>query len=150
MMPHGVLCLRAVCNYIIHKQKIIKMSENIILTTGVYDVIKDHLRRKKVTVEEENRLLAELKGAKQVRRRELPADVVTVNRKVSIKDHTLDTEEELIFVGLADAKPRRKKFSILHDMALATVGYKEGDIIEWPFRGGERKIEILKVENWQN
>lgn len=84
------------------------MSENIILTTGVYDVIKDHLRRKKVTVEEENRLLAELKGAKQVRRRELPADVVTVNRKVTIKDHTLDTEEELIFVGLADAKPRRK------------------------------------------
>ncbi|MDF0718560.1 GreA/GreB family elongation factor [Kaistella sp. PBT33-4] len=126
------------------------MSENIILTTGVYDVIKDHLRRKKVTIEEENRLLAELKNAQQVRRRELPPEVVTVNRKVTIKDHTLDREEELIFVGVAEAKPKKNKFSILSDMALATVGYKVGDVIEWPFRDGERKIEILKVENWQN
>lgn len=31
-------------------------------------------------------------------------------------------------------------------MALATVGYSVGDIIEWPFKTGEKKIEILKVE----
>jgi regulator of nucleoside diphosphate kinase len=126
------------------------MSENIVLTTGIYDIIKDHLRRKKVTVEEENRLLAELKGATQVRRRDLPAEVVTVNRKVTVKDHTRDKEEELIFVPVAEARPRKNKYSILSDIALATVGYKEGDVIEWPFRDGERKIEIMKVENWQN
>ncbi|ACU06716.1 GreA/GreB family elongation factor [Flavobacteriaceae bacterium 3519-10] len=124
------------------------MSEQIILTTGIYDAIKDHVRRKKVTAEEESRILAELRGAKQVRRKELPEDVVTVDRKVRIKDHTQNKEQEYIFVGIAEAKPKRNKHSILSEMALATVGYKVGDVIEWPFEGGERKIEILKVEPW--
>ena len=124
------------------------MSEQIILTTGIYDAIKDHVRRKKVTAEEESRILAELRGAKQVRRKELPEDVVTVDRKVRIKDHTQNREQEYIFVGIAEAKPKRYKHSILSEMALATVGYKVGDVIEWPFEGGERKIEILKVEPW--
>ena len=48
------------------------MSQNIILTTGIYDAIKDHLRRKKVTKNEEVRLTSELRNAVQVRRRELP------------------------------------------------------------------------------
>ena len=126
------------------------MSNKIILTTGIYDAIKDHLRRKKVSINEEVRLASELRNAQQVRRRALPEDVVTVNRKVTIKDHSQNKEEEYIFVGVAEARPKKNKHSILSDMALATVGYKVGDVIEWPFRDGERRIEILKVENWQN
>ena len=126
------------------------MSNKIILTTGIYDAIKDHLRRKKVSPNEEVRLASELRNAQQVRRRALPEDVVTVNRKVTIKDHSQNKEEEYIFVGVAEARPKKNKHSILSDMALATVGYKVGDVIEWPFRDGERRIEILKVENWQN
>lgn len=126
------------------------MSDQIILTTGIYDAIKDHLRRKKVSHNEEVRLASELRNALQVRRRVLPEDVVTVNRKVTIKDLSQNKEEEYIFVGVAEAKPKKNKHSILSDMALATVGYKVGDVIEWPFRDGERRIEILKVENWQN
>ena len=41
------------------------MSENIILTTGIYDAIKEHLRRRKVSIEEEKRLQTELKGRKR-------------------------------------------------------------------------------------
>lgn len=47
------------------------MSEHIIVTTGIYDVIKDQLRRKRVTPEQEIRLANELKTAKQVLRRDL-------------------------------------------------------------------------------
>ena len=126
------------------------MSNKIILTTGIYDAIKDHLRRKKVSPNEEVRLAPELRNAQQVRRRALPEDVVTVNRKVTIKDHSQNKEEEYIFVGVAEARPKKNKHSILSDMALATVGYKVGDVIEWPFRDGERRIEVLKVENWYN
>jgi regulator of nucleoside diphosphate kinase len=35
----------------------------------------------------------------------------------------------------------------LSDVAVATVGRQVGDVINWPFRDGERKLEILKVEN---
>lgn len=122
------------------------MLDNIIVTTGIYDAIKDHLRRKKVSKDEENRLTGELRKAKQVLRRDLPSDIVTVDRKVTIKDHTQDFEHEYIFVASTKAKPKKNKYSILSDIALATVGYKVGDVIEWPFKEGERKIEILKVE----
>jgi len=79
------------------------MNKNIVLTTGIYDVIKDHLRRKRVSPDEEQRLTEELRNAKQVRRRELPDDVVTVNRKVVVKDHTSDQEQEYIFVSTTKA-----------------------------------------------
>ena len=125
------------------------MSQNIILTTGIYDAIKDHLRRKKVTKNEEVRLTSELRNAVQVRRRELPENVVTVDRKVTVKDHTLNKEEEYIFVGVAQKRQKKNKHSILSDMGLATMGYKVGDIVEYPFKDGERRIEILKVENWE-
>ena len=125
------------------------MSNQIVLTTGIYDVVKDYVRRKRISINEENRLIEELRDAKQVLRRDLPEDVVTVERKVTIKDHTLNEEQEYIFVPTSiKPKPRKNKYSILSDMALATVGYKVGDIINWPFKEGERKIEILKVEPW--
>ena len=75
------------------------MSEHIILTTGIYDAIKEQLRRKKVSIDEEVRLASELKTAKQVLRRDLPKDVVTVDKVVTIKDHTLNDEQEYIFVA---------------------------------------------------
>ena len=122
-------------------------TDNIILTTGIYDMIKDHVRRKKVTIEEENLLLSELKNAKQVLRRDLPDNVVTVNRKVKIMDHTSNKEQEYLFVPSTKTNPKKGKTSILSEVAVAIVGRKEGDVIEWPFKDGERKLEILKVES---
>ncbi len=122
------------------------MSQNIIVTTGIYDLIKDQIRRKRVTQAEEDILNAELKGAKQVLRRELPEDVVTVNKKVTLKDHTNNLEETYTFVDSNKEKKKKGKYAITSNIALATVGYKTGDIINWPFPDGERKIEILNVE----
>ena len=125
------------------------MSEHIIVTTGIYDAIKEHLRRRKVSIPEENRLTAELRTAKQVLRRELPQDVVTVDRVVTLKDHDTQEENEYIFVSSNRAKPKKNKHSILSDIALAVVGYKVGDVISWPFRDGDRKLEIVNVQPWQ-
>tara|TARA_R110000823_G_scaffold243818_4_gene368140 strand:+ start:9006 stop:9380 length:375 start_codon:yes stop_codon:yes gene_type:complete len=123
------------------------MSENVILTTGIYDLIKDHVRRKKVTQQEEALLLMELKEAQQVLRRDLPENVVTVNRRVKIKDHTKNKEKEYLFVATTKTNNKKGKLSILCDVAVATVGRQAGDIINWPFRDGVRKLEILGVEN---
>lgn len=110
-------------------------------------MIKDHVRRKKVTREEEDLLLLELKHAKQVLRRELPDDVVTVNRRVKIKDHTENKEKEYMFVSTTKTNNKKGKLSILCDVAVATIGRQVGDIIHWPFKDGERTLEILKVEH---
>lgn len=122
------------------------MSQNIILTTGIYDLIKDHVRRKKVTLAEEELLLKELKKASQVLRRDLPLDVVSVNRRITFRNHTSNEEKTVVFVGPKKSKPSKNKISILSDEGIAMVGYRSGQTIEWPSKKGTLNLEILKVE----
>jgi len=122
------------------------MSANIILTTGIYDLIKDHVRRRKVTKEEEEILLNELKSASQVTRKELPTDVVTIDRLVSIKKSNTNETVTVTFVSPDKAKPNKNKLSILSDIGIAVVGYKTGDVVKWPSKDGEIEYEILSVE----
>jgi regulator of nucleoside diphosphate kinase len=122
------------------------MSQNIIVTTGTYDLIKDHVRRKKVTAEEEVLLLAQLKKASQVLRRDLPEDIVSLNRRVTYKDHMNNEEKTILLVGPERAKANKNRISVLSDEGIAMVGYKVGDLIEWPAKKGNLKLEILKVE----
>ena len=122
------------------------MTTNIILTTGLYDLIKDHLRRKKVTAEQENILTKELRHAEQILRRDLADNIVTVGKKVTIKELNSNQEYQLNFVSPEKAKPKKNRHSILMDEGLATVGYKTGDIINWPTADGDKKYQILNVE----
>lgn len=120
--------------------------QEILLTTGVYDLIKDHIRRKKTTLEEEEVLLKQLKKAKQVTRKNLPLDVVTVDAKVTIKNTVTNEEEVYTFVGPDRAKRRNNTESILSTMGLALVGCKIGDVINWNFNGEDKQMEIMNVE----
>ena len=122
------------------------MTTNIILTTGLYDLIKDHLRRKKVTAEQENILTKELRHAEQILRRDLADNIVTVGKKVTIKELNSNQEYQLNFVSPQKAKPKKNRHSILMDEGLATIGYKIGDVIDWPANDGTKKYEILNVE----
>lgn len=122
------------------------MSQNIILTTGTYDLIKDHIRRKKVTPVEEELLLDQLKKASQVLRKKLPEDIVSINRRITYKDHIKNEEKTILLVGPDKVKTSKNKISVLSDEGIAMVGYKVGDIIEWPAKKGNLKLEILKVE----
>ena len=122
------------------------MTQEITLTTGIYDLIKDLIRRKKVTIQQEERLIAQLKSAKQITRKELPLDVVTVDSKVAIKN--LDTSEEEVYTFVAPARAKRKHNteSIISPMGLALVGFKTGDIVHWSLGEEEKKFEVLNVE----
>lgn len=122
------------------------MTQEIILTTGVYDLIKDHVRRKKATLKEEEVLLAQLKKAKQVTRKNLPLDVVTVDSKVTIKNIQTEEEEIFTFVAPDKAKRRNNTESILSTMGLSLVGCKIGDEVSWEFEDQEKKMQILNVE----
>jgi|SRR5690606_18017423 len=122
------------------------MSANIILTTGVYDLIKDQIKRKKFTKEQEEILLEKLKITQQVLRRELPTDVVALERKIHVKDHSTSEEMNFLLVGPKAAKVSKNKFSVLSDVGVATVGYKIGDVIQWPTEKGTKQYEILHVE----
>lgn len=123
------------------------MSETITLTTGIYDLIKDQIRRKRVSKEVEDLLTEELKTAKQVIRKELPTDVVSVGKRVTVKDHSTNKEQQYLFVSPDKAKISKGKYSVMSDVALAVIGRKEGDVVQWIFKDGEKKLEVIKVED---
>ncbi len=122
------------------------MTQEILLTTGIYDLIKDLIRRKKVTPLEEETLLLQLKKAKQLTRKNLPLDVVTVDSKVNIKNLSTNEEEIYTFVAPARAKKKNNTESIISPMGLALVGNKTGDVIKWNFGEEEKEFEITNVE----
>jgi len=122
------------------------MSQNIILTTGIYDLIKDHIRRKKTTATEEEVLKLQLKNAQQVTRKNLPEGIVTVDARVTVKNLGSGQEEIFTFVAPDKAKKRNNTESILTQAGLALVGCKVGDVINWVFEEQEKQLEILKVE----
>lgn len=119
----------------------------IILTTGLYDLLKDHLRTHKLSKYNEEKLTLELRAAQQVLKRDLPPDVVTVNKKVRVR--LLNTGEELVynFVGTTKAKRKHNTTSILSPIGIAIIGHSEGAEVEWEMPEGVVTIRIEEVSD---
>lgn len=117
----------------------------IVLTTGIYDLLKLQIKKKKLNKSNEDRLEKELKNAKQVLNRDLPDNIVTVNTEVLVKD--LNSGEEITQKFVAPHRARRKHgtTSILSEIGVATLGYEENAIIQWDLPEGSRSLQILKV-----
>jgi regulator of nucleoside diphosphate kinase len=89
-------------------------------------------------------LARELEHASVVPSEDVPPDVITMNSRVLIED--LETGIEvgytLAFPAAAD-KPGR--LSILAPVGTALLGYRKGDVIEWPVPRGVRRVRVLEV-----
>jgi regulator of nucleoside diphosphate kinase len=117
----------------------------MILTTGLYDLLKDQIRRKKLSREAKDALEAELKRASQVLRKDLPDNIVTTDTVVSVKE--LDSGGQFDCKLVAPGKARRKNrtLSILSPIGIAMLGYAEGTVVQCDYPEGMRKYQILKV-----
>lgn len=90
-------------------------------------------------------LAEELEKAEVVSPKDVPADVVTMNSKVLIRD--LDTSEEMTYVLVfpRDANIDAGAISVLAPVGTAILGYAKGDIVEWSVPSGVRRIRIDDV-----
>src|SRR5687768_254899 len=77
-------------------------------------------------------LEGELNRARIVPVGKVPADVVTMNSVVRLRDLESDEMEEfeLVYPGYADMLSNR--ISVLAPIGTAILGYRLGDVIEWP------------------
>ncbi|NRF41522.1 GreA/GreB family elongation factor [Pedobacter foliorum] len=117
----------------------------IVLSTGIYDLLKDHLRRRKLSKYNEAKLELELKHAKQVLRNDLPSDVVTVDTNVKVKE--LESGKEFSYKLVAPARARRKNntLSILSPIGVAILGYTKGAVVQWEMPEGIKQYQIEEV-----
>lgn len=87
----------------------------------------------------------ELEGASIVNESELPDNVVTMNSQVRVKD--LDRNDEVAYqiVFPADANARKNRISVLAPIGTGLLGYRAGDVVEWPVPSGIRRLRIVAV-----
>ncbi|AMQ01368.1 Transcription elongation factor [Pedobacter cryoconitis] len=115
----------------------------IVLSRGIFDLLKSHLRRRKLSKYNENKLELELRYARQVLHRELPEDVVTVNTRVRVKELVSGNEFTYNLVAPEHAKRKNNTLSILSPIGVAMLGYPQGAELQWEMPEG---IKVFRIE----
>lgn len=90
------------------------------------------------------RLEQEVDRAEIVEVDSIPQGVVTMNSEVRLKD--LDSGDVRAYKLVFPSQTRSEKdISVLAPIGTAILGYRVGDVIEWPVPKGIRRLEILQV-----
>jgi regulator of nucleoside diphosphate kinase len=88
----------------------------------------------------------ELDRAEVVAPERVPADVVTMNSEVRLKD--LDTGKVMVYrIVYPNTRPTGSAdpVSVLAPLGTALLGYRAGDVIEWPVPRATRRLKVLDV-----
>jgi regulator of nucleoside diphosphate kinase len=125
----------------------IEIHNQIVLTTGMFDLLKAQITRKKLNPENEQRITTELRNAKQVLRKDLPMGIVDVYKSVTVTDLETNDERTYHFVPQDVARRKHGTVSILSDLGLALLGHRKGAKINWTTTDGEKIYRIEKVSD---
>lgn len=117
----------------------------IILTRGIYDLLKAFIYKKKLSPHNALKLEEELKTAQQVVRRDIPANIVDINKKIKVKDIEAGEEFEYNLVNPQNARRKNNTLSILSPIGVALLGYAEGAELSWEMPEGVKTYKILEV-----
>jgi regulator of nucleoside diphosphate kinase len=99
---------------------------------------------------EEMHLLAladELESAEVVEPDCVPPDVVTMRSRVRVLDMVSGEAATYTICYPTEANIEAGRLSVLAPIGTALLGYREGDVIEWPVPGGVRVLKIEKLEH---
>lgn len=124
---------------------------SITISRGMFDLLKDQIRRRKLSPYNAAKLDLELKTAIQVLRRDIPTNVVAINSVVTVKEQESGAETQYTLVAPQMARNKNKTTSITSDIGVALVGYKEGDMVKWEVSEGVLKtFTIVSVTRLVN
>jgi len=90
-------------------------------------------------------LEGELKRAQIVPQVEVPDEVITMNSVVRLRDLDTDEVDQFQLVYPADADMTQHRISVLAPVGTAILGYRLGDVIEWPVPAGLRRLRVEMV-----
>jgi regulator of nucleoside diphosphate kinase len=91
------------------------------------------------------KLQVELARAQVVQPKDIPPDVITMNRQVRLVD--MDNGDEMIYtlVFPGDADVAQGRISILAPIGTAMIGYRVGDVFEWQIPDGVIRLKVKEI-----
>ena len=90
-------------------------------------------------------LAAELRRARVVPRAQMPEDVVAMNSTVRVRDLETGEEDTYTLVYPHEADIEANKLSVLAPVGTALLGYRAGDVVEWPVPAGVVRFRVEEV-----
>lgn len=90
-------------------------------------------------------LAEELENAEVVEPDCVPADVVTMRSRVRVLDVLNGGTSTYTICYPIEADVEAGRLSVLAPVGTALLGYREGDVVEWPAPGGVRVLKIEKL-----
>jgi regulator of nucleoside diphosphate kinase len=87
----------------------------------------------------------ELERANIVDAADVPRDVITMNSTVRLRDLDSGEELDLTLVYPRDARIDENRISILAPVGTALIGYRAGDVIEWPVPAGQARFKVEDI-----
>jgi regulator of nucleoside diphosphate kinase len=90
-------------------------------------------------------LAEELENAEVVEPDQVPADVVTMRSRVRVTDMVSGQTATYTVCYPGEADLDAGRLSVLAPVGTALLGYREGDVVEWPTPGGVRVLKIEKL-----
>ena len=90
-------------------------------------------------------LSQELKRAKVVPPTEIPADVITMNSRVRLKEMKSAAELDIDIVYPKDADVGKRKVSVLAPVGTAVLGCRVGDEVKWPVAQGMVTYKVQEL-----
>jgi regulator of nucleoside diphosphate kinase len=87
----------------------------------------------------------ELERAKPVDPCECPADVVTMNSTVRLRDLDSGEVETYTLVYPEEAHADENRISVLAPIGTAIIGYRVGDVIKWPVPSGFVRLRVEEI-----
>jgi regulator of nucleoside diphosphate kinase len=107
----------------------------------------EHRRESGQDTETLSALEHELERANIISSDEIARDVVTMYSRVRVRD--LDRRQEAVYqiVLPGDADAARNRISVLAPIGTGLLGYRAGDLVEWPVPSGLRRLRVVAVEH---
>ena len=90
-------------------------------------------------------LKAEIERAAIVEMEQLPADVVTLDSRVQVRDVETNLRTTYHLVLPSQANLANGRVSVLAPLGTALLGFRAGDEVEWTMPGGLRRMRIESV-----
>lgn len=90
-------------------------------------------------------LQAEMERALVVEPMQIPADVITMNSRVLLRDAASGEDLELTLVYPKDADIDAGKISVQAPVGTALLGYRVGDTIEWKVPSGVARFLVVEM-----
>ena len=118
-------------------------NQDIIITTTDYERLQSVLDGHDTPAAE--LLDLELRRARLVAPRQIPADVVTMNSEVVYEDCSTSAKRKVRIVYPKDADANHGRVSVLAPIGMALLGLRVGQSITWRVPHGTKRFRVVEI-----